>query len=71
MPGLPDALTLLILVAGTLEYAILVRHREEQRRTDQFNEVAEWLGHHALQRLRLIDRGRPARQWASFGTRFR
>ena len=71
MPGLTEALSLSTLVAGTLEYAILVRHREDQRQADRFNATAQWLGHHALQRMRLIDRGRPIRHWANFGTRFR
>jgi hypothetical protein len=31
MPTLVEALTLLALMAATLQYAILVRHREERR----------------------------------------
>ncbi|HET7521505.1 MAG TPA: hypothetical protein VFK61_08220 [Candidatus Limnocylindria bacterium] len=71
MPGLPETLTISALLAATLEYAILLRHREDQRRAERFNDFAERLGHQALQRMRLLDRGRPARHWASFGTRFR
>ena len=71
MPGLTEALSLSTLVAGTLEYAILVRHREDRRRAERFNATAEWLGRQALQRMRLIDRGRAVRNWTSFGTRFR
>jgi hypothetical protein len=71
MPGLTEALTLSTLVAATLEYAILMRHREERRSTERFEQVATTLGHRALQRMRLIDRDRPARSWAGFGTRYR
>lgn len=31
MPDLAEALSLFALVAATLEYAILIRHREERR----------------------------------------
>lgn len=71
MPGLPEALTVSALLAATLEYAILLRHREDLRQAARFNDFAERLGHQALQRMRLLDRGRPVRHWASFGTRFR
>ena len=71
MSGLPEVLTLAILVAGTLEYAIVIRHREERRSTGRFEELTANLGHQALMRMRLIERGRPDRAWSGFGTRFR
>jgi hypothetical protein len=71
MPGLPEALSLSILVAGTLEYAILLRHREDRRDAARTEELTTTLGHQALMRMRLLDRARPQRHWAAFGTRFR
>ena len=71
MAGLPEALTLSTLVAGTLEYAILMRHREDRRIGDEMDELTTTLGHQALMRMRLIDRARPHRVWGSLGTRFR
>jgi hypothetical protein len=70
MSGLTEALTLSSLVAGTLEYAILLRHREDRRITERFDSLASNLGHQALMRMRLLER-RPTRSWANFGTRFR
>jgi hypothetical protein len=71
MSGLPEALSLALLIAGTLEYAILLRHREERRKSNRFEDLAANLGHQALMRMRLLERGRPQRSWAKFGTRFR
>ena len=71
MAGLPEALTLSTLVAATLEYAILMRHREDRRLGERFDELTTSLGHQALMRMRLIDRARPHRAWGNFGTRFR
>jgi hypothetical protein len=71
MAGLPEALTLSSLVAGTLEYAILMRHREIRRSGDRIDELTTRLGHEALMRMRLIGRSRPPRAWGNFGTRFR
>lgn len=71
MSGLPEALSLSSLVAGTLEYAILMRHREERRNATHQDELNANLGHEALMRMRLLDRARPPRSWGSFGTRFR
>ena len=71
MSGLPEALTLSCLVAGTLEYAILLRHRQERRNADRFEDLAAKLGQQALMRMRLLERARPPRSWANFGTRFR
>ena len=71
MAGLPEALTLVLVIAGTLEYAILMRHREDRRADSRFDEMTTTLGHHALMRMRLIGRSRPARAWGNLGTRFR
>jgi hypothetical protein len=57
------------LVAGTLEYAILLRHREERRVAERFDNLASSLAHRALVRMRLVER--PTRSWTNFGTRFR
>ncbi|HEY7526412.1 MAG TPA: hypothetical protein VIA82_06245 [Candidatus Limnocylindria bacterium] len=71
MEGLPEALAVVLVIAGTLEYAILVRHREERRRVDRLDDLSARLGHQALLRLQLIDRPRPHRRWGALGTRFR
>jgi hypothetical protein len=71
MSDLPEILTLAVLVAGTLEYAFVMRHREERRQAMRLDELSARFGHQALVRMRLIDRGRPMRQWSSFGSRFR
>ena len=66
MPDLVEALSLVALVAGTLEYAILMRHREERR------EAIRW---QAEVRESLVSVGhadaRPVRRWTDDGTRFR
>lgn len=66
MSDLVEALSLVALVAATLEYAILVRHREERR------DAVRW---QAEMRESLISVGRtaaaPVRQWTDDGTRFR
>jgi hypothetical protein len=71
MSGLPEVLSLAILVAGTLEYAIVMRHRQDRRVADRLNEMTANLGHEALMRMRLLERARPVRAWRSLGTRFR
>jgi hypothetical protein len=71
MSGLPEALSLSILIAGALEYAILVRHRKERRSAAEYDELATTLGHQALMRMRLDGGARPHRHWGGFGTRFR
>jgi hypothetical protein len=71
MEGLPQALTLALVIAGTLEYAILMRHRQERRLGDRLDDLTTRLGHQALMRLHLIDGPRPPRRWGAFGTRFR
>ena len=63
MPDFVHALSLTALVAATLEYAILVRHREEQR------DAVRW---QATVRESLISSGRsdasPTRRWSDDGT---
>ena len=71
MDGLPETLTLVLVIAGTLEYAILMRHREERRTNDRLDDLTTRLGQQALMRLHLIDRVRAPRRWGAFGTRFR
>ena len=66
MTDLVEALSLVALLAATLEYAILVRHREERR------DAVRW---QAEMRESLLSVGRsavaPIRQWSDDGTRFR
>lgn len=66
MPDFVEALSLAALVAATLEYAIVVRHREERR------DVIRW---QAETRESLLSLGRieaaPARRWTDEGTRLR
>jgi len=61
-----EALSLTALVAATLEYAILLRHREDRR------EAVRW---QAEIRASLMPTGRthaaPVRRWTDDGTRFR
>jgi hypothetical protein len=66
MADLTEALSLVALTAATLEYALLVRHRVEQRNALRWQaEVRE--------SLVSIGRGdtRAVRQWTDDGTRFR
>ncbi len=66
MPTFVEALTLTALVAATLEYAIVMRHREEQR------DAIRW---QAQVQESLTSVGRsiaaPVRRWTDDGTRFR
>ena len=71
MPGLTEALGFSSLIAGTLEYAILLRHREVRRRETADAELASDLGREALVRMSLLGRATPRRRWSAFGTRFR
>ena len=61
-----EALSLAALVAATLEYAFVMRHREERR------DAIRW---QAQLRESLVSLGRiqtpPARGWTDEGTRFR
>ena len=71
MADLPEYLTLAVLVAGTLEYAIVLRHREMRRHVARLDALTADMGHQALMRMRLLDRAQPVRRWSNFGTRFR
>ena len=71
MSDLVEALSFAALIAATLQYAILVRHREERRDQERYLHEAEAAGRQALFRARLLDRGRPSRQWSTAATRFR
>ena len=66
MPDLVEALSLVALVAATLEYAILMRQREGRR------DAIRW---QAEVRESLVSVGRtdagPVRRWTDDGTRFR
>jgi hypothetical protein len=66
MPEFVEALSLTALVAATLEYAIVMRHREERRDAIRWQaEVRESL---------VSARGfgaTPGRRWTDEGTRFR
>jgi len=66
MPTFVEALSMMALVAATLEYAMVLRHREERR------DAVRW---QAEIRESLLSVGRipsgPARQWTDDGTRFR
>ena len=66
MPDFVEALSFTALVAATLEYAILMRHREDRR------DAVRW---QAQVRESLVSAGRigaaPLRRWTDDGTRFR
>jgi hypothetical protein len=66
MTDLVEALSLVALTAATLEYAIVVRHREERR------DAIRW---QSEVRESLLSVGRasaePLRRWTNDGTRFR
>ena len=66
MPDLVHALSLMALIAATLQYAIVMRHREERRAAIRWQaEVNE----------SLLSVGRitsaPVRRWTAQGGRFR
>lgn len=66
MPEIVEALSLTALVAATLEYAILMRRREERRDEARWQaEVRE-----SLLSVRGVGTA-PHRQWTDDGTRFR
>ena len=66
MPSFVEALSLVALLAATLEYAILMRHREERRDAIRWQaEVRE-----SLVSVGRVDAG-PVRRWTDDGTRFR
>jgi hypothetical protein len=66
MADFVQALSLAALVAATLEYAILMRHREERR------DAIRWQGEYreSLMSLHRLDPA-PRRHWTDEGTRFR
>ena len=66
MPDFLEALSLGALLAATLEYAILIRHRQERR--DAFFWQAEV--RESLVSIGQAD-ARPVRRWSDDGTRFR
>jgi hypothetical protein len=67
MPDFVHALSLMALVAATLEYAIVIRHREERRDAIRWkSEVRE-----SLLSVRSIAAAGPQRHWTDDGTRFR
>ena len=66
MPDYLEVLSLAALVAATLEYAFVMRHREERRGAIRWQaEVRE-----SLVSLGRIDAG-PERRWTDEGTRLR
>jgi hypothetical protein len=71
MPELAEALAVSSLIAGTLDYAILIRHREERRRDEAMLAEVQSAGHAALLRGQLVGRSGPIRSWTGAGTRFR
>jgi len=71
MSDLAQALGLSSLVAGSLEYAILIRHREERRQTVSVIDDAEMAAREALTRVSQPDNRWPMRRWTADGTRFR
>ena len=71
MPDLAEALGLSSLVAGSLQYAILIRHRQERRMSLSFVDDAEAVAREALNRVSQRDNRWPMRRWTADGTRFR
>jgi hypothetical protein len=66
MPTFVEALTLVALMAATLQYAILVRHREERRDAIRWQiELRE-----SLVSVGQLD-AQPPRTWTDDGSRFR
>ena len=66
MTAFVDALSLTALVAATLEYAIVMRHREERRDAVRWQEEMR----ESLLSVRSFGAA-PVRQWADAGTRRR
>ena len=71
MPELAEALGLSALVAGSLEYAILIRHRQERSMRASFVDDADTVIREALTRVSQRDNRWPMRRWTADGTRFR
>ena len=66
MPDFVEALSLIALLAATLEYAIVVRHREERRDAVRWQEETQ----ESLLSVRRVD-APPMRRWTDDGSRFR
>jgi len=67
MPEFVNALSLMALVAATLEYAIVMRHREERRDAIRWQaEVRE-----SLVSVGSSSAAPPVRRWTDDGSRFR
>jgi hypothetical protein len=71
MADMVEALSLSSLVAGTLEYAILMRHRVERRREMSWRQAAQVSARQALTRIDGVDPKRTMRRWTNDATRFR
>jgi hypothetical protein len=71
MSELAEALSLSSLVAGSLEYAILIRQREERRRRLSWLNEWETATHEALTRVNQPANRLSMRRWTEDGTRFR
>ena len=67
MPAFVDALSLSALVAATLEYAIVMRHREERRDAIRWQEEMR----ESLLSVRSVGAAAPVRRWTDEGTRRR
>jgi hypothetical protein len=71
MPALAEALSLSSLVAGSLEYAMLIRHREERRQSISWRRAEEASARRALTRVSGGRNRWQMRRWTADGTRFR
>jgi hypothetical protein len=71
MTELAEALSLSSLVAGSLEYAIVIRHRQERRQAASLGPDAHEAALEALTRVSGTDDRWRLRRWTAYGTRFR
>jgi len=71
MSELVEALSLSSLVAGSLEYAIVIRHRRERRQAVSAGPDADQAAVEALTRVSQVDTRWRLRRWTAEGTRFR
>jgi len=71
MADMVEALSLSSLVAGTLEYAFLMRHREERRQSISWRRALQTSARQALTRVNRLEPGWTMRRWTDDGTRFR
>ncbi len=62
MPSLAEALTLVALMAATLQYAIMIRHREERRHAIRWQQTVR----ESLRAGRLVSQ----RRWRTDGDRY-